>query len=40
MGKQSECTLIETWCDFKVNGVKGWGAVEWQYRNKIPKTEL
>lgn len=34
MGEQRECTLIEKWCDCEVNGVKGWGAVEWQYKTK------
>lgn len=34
MGEKSESCLIETWCDFKVNGVQGWGAAEWQYRNE------
>lgn len=33
MGEQSETRLVETWCEFKVNGIKGFGAVEWQYRN-------
>ncbi|XP_031628464.1 uncharacterized protein LOC116344172 [Contarinia nasturtii] len=33
MGEQSECCLVETWCDFKVNGIKGWGACEWQYKH-------
>lgn len=39
MGEQSESCIIETWCDFKVNGIKGWGATEWQYQNekKQPK---
>lgn len=34
MGEQSESCIVETWCDFKVNGVKGWGATEWQYQNE------
>lgn len=32
MGEQMECCLIEKWCDYKINGVNGWGAAEWQYR--------
>lgn len=32
MGAKSEVRLVETWCDFKINGVKGFGGVEWQYR--------
>lgn len=32
MGEESECGLVETWCDYKVNGVKGWGAAEWEYK--------
>lgn len=34
MGEQSESCIIETWCDFKVNGINGWGACEWQYQNE------
>lgn len=34
MGEQSESCLTEMWCDFKVNGVKAWGAAEWQCRNE------
>lgn len=33
MGEESECRLVEKWCNFKVNGVAGWGAAEWQYKN-------
>lgn len=34
MGEQRECCLIEKWCDCEVNGVEGWGAVEWQYKTE------
>ncbi|XP_055551031.1 uncharacterized protein LOC129733288 isoform X2 [Wyeomyia smithii] len=33
IGTESECRIVEQLCDFEVNGVKGWGATEWQYRN-------
>lgn len=33
MGEESECRLVEKWCDFKVNGIYGWGAAEWQFRH-------
>lgn len=34
MGEECECTIIESWCNFDVNGMKGYGAVEWEYRNE------
>lgn len=40
MGEQSESCIIETWCEVKVNGIKGWGAVEWQYQNEKKNQNL
>lgn len=38
MGEHSECTIMEKWCTVEVNGHKGCGIVEWEYRNeKISK---
>lgn len=33
LGLDNECRIVEMFSRFKVNGVKGWGAAEWQYRN-------
>ncbi|XP_058820451.1 uncharacterized protein LOC131682750 [Topomyia yanbarensis] len=33
IGKDSECRIVEQLCNFEVNGLKGWGAAEWQYKN-------
>ncbi|XP_053691690.1 uncharacterized protein LOC128740186 [Sabethes cyaneus] len=33
IGTESECRIVEQLCIFDVNGIKGWGAAEWQYRN-------
>ena len=33
LSKNWEAKIIESFCQFKVNDVKGWGCVEWQYRN-------
>ncbi|XP_062541594.1 uncharacterized protein LOC134209615 [Armigeres subalbatus] len=33
IGQESECRIVEQLCHFEVNGMKGWGAAEWQYRH-------
>lgn len=33
IGDEHESRVVERLCHFNVNGVKGWGAAEWQYRN-------
>nr|CAI5841015.1 unnamed protein product [Callosobruchus analis] len=33
MSKDWEAQIFENLCSFRVNGTKGWGAAEWQYRN-------
>lgn len=33
IGLDAECRIIEQFCDFTVNGIRGWGAAEWQYRH-------
>ncbi|CAH0555739.1 unnamed protein product [Brassicogethes aeneus] len=33
LSKDWESKVVERLCKFKVNGVEGWGAAEWQYRN-------
>lgn len=33
IGEEAECRIVEQLCAFEVNGVKGWGAAEWQYRH-------
>ncbi|RZB94432.1 uncharacterized protein BDFB_004454, partial [Asbolus verrucosus] len=33
ISKDWESKIVERLCTFSVNGVKGWGAAEWQYRN-------
>lgn len=33
IGLESECRIVEQFCTVEVNGVKGWGAAEWQYRH-------
>ncbi|EAT39972.1 AAEL008264-PA, partial [Aedes aegypti] len=33
IGQESECRIVEQLCHFEVNGLKGWGAAEWQYRH-------
>ncbi|XP_055591801.1 uncharacterized protein LOC129743713 [Uranotaenia lowii] len=35
LGIEQECRIVEQLCDFKVNGLAGWGAAEWQYRNFV-----
>lgn len=41
IGTEAECRIVEQFCEFEVNGVKGWGAAEWQYRhvNGLPKLQ-
>lgn len=33
IGNERECRVVERLAKFVVNGVEGWGAAEWQYRN-------
>ncbi|VEN42743.1 unnamed protein product [Callosobruchus maculatus] len=33
ISKDWEAQIFENLCNFTVNGTKGWGAAEWQYRN-------
>lgn len=33
LGVENECRIVEMMSKFTVNGVRGWGAAEWQYRN-------
>ncbi|KAJ3642305.1 hypothetical protein Zmor_025104 [Zophobas morio] len=33
ISKDWESKVVERLCTFEVNGLKGWGAAEWQYRN-------
>jgi hypothetical protein len=33
LSKDWESKVVERLCTFEINGVKGWGAAEWQYRN-------
>lgn len=33
IGQEQECRIVERLAKFTVNGVDGWGAAEWQYRN-------
>lgn len=33
LGLENECRIVEMMARFTVNGVPGWGAAEWQYRN-------
>lgn len=33
IGSEAESRLVEQFSDFTVNGIKGWGAAEWHYRN-------
>lgn len=39
MGEHSECSIIETWNDFNINGIKGWGAAEWEFKNEKTPTK-
>lgn len=34
IGKERDARLYERWCSFDVNGIEGWGAVEWQCKNE------
>ncbi|KAL3269693.1 hypothetical protein HHI36_008753 [Cryptolaemus montrouzieri] len=40
ISKDWECKVYERLCTFKVNGLKGWGASEWQQRNILGKNIL
>ncbi|XP_018574444.2 uncharacterized protein LOC108913376 [Anoplophora glabripennis] len=40
ISKDWEAKIFESLCEFEVNGVKGWGAAEWQYRNIEGKTVM
>lgn len=42
IGLEAEARFVEMHCEFEVNGVKGWGAVEWHYRNLtgLPKNHI
>lgn len=33
ISKDWEGRIVERLCKFKVNGINGWGAAEWMYRN-------
>lgn len=33
ISKDWDCKVIERLCKFTVNGIDGWGAAEWVYRN-------
>lgn len=33
MGEQNESIVFEKFAEFRVNGVKGWGAAEWECLN-------
>lgn len=33
IGVEAESRIVEQLCNFEVNGIPGWGAAEWQYRN-------
>ncbi|XP_044271324.1 uncharacterized protein LOC123015587 isoform X2 [Tribolium madens] len=33
ISKDWESKVVERLCTFEINGMKGWGAAEWQYRN-------
>lgn len=33
ISKDWECKVYETVASFRVNGMKGWGGAEWEYRN-------
>lgn len=37
MGEQNEARIVEEFCEFRVNGMKGWGGAEWEYRNMSKK---
>lgn len=38
ISKDWESKIYEGLCNFKVNGVDGWGATEWLYRNMQEKS--
>lgn len=40
IGEEAESRIVEEFCDYTVNGVRGWGAAEWQYRHVdgLPKS--
>jgi hypothetical protein len=41
LGWDWECELVERFCDFTVDGVRGWGVSEFYYRNRSGRpTEL
>lgn len=42
IGLEAEARFVEMLCEFDVNGIKGWGAAEWHYRNLtgLPKNHL
>ncbi|XP_059617686.1 uncharacterized protein LOC132262432 [Phlebotomus argentipes] len=40
IGLERESRVIELLSQFTVNGVKGWGAAEWQYRNLTAKPQF
>lgn len=33
LGNDWEARIVEKLCRYNVNGVEGWGATEWQYKN-------
>lgn len=33
MGWDWEARILERFCEYRVNGIKGWGVSEWHYRN-------
>ena len=37
MGWEWEARILERFCEYKVNGVHGWGVSEWHYRNRTPR---
>uniref|UniRef100_A0A1I8HF68 tRNA-synt_2 domain-containing protein n=1 Tax=Macrostomum lignano TaxID=282301 RepID=A0A1I8HF68_9PLAT len=36
MGTAAEVRIYERFCDFEVNGIRGWGVSEWCYRSSEP----
>ncbi|KAH9500211.1 hypothetical protein Btru_077485 [Bulinus truncatus] len=38
MGKDRDAQIFERFCNYTLNGVKGWGISEWDYRNLSGKT--
>ncbi|KAI8740892.1 CAunnamed protein product [Biomphalaria glabrata] len=39
MGKDWDAKIYERFCNYSVNGVKGWGISEWDYRNLAGKND-